>query len=351
MSKFLVRAPSNIALVKYMGKIDSSLNIPENASVSLTLNSLCTYVELAREPGKEKSIHWTPELPQVDAPMIPAQLSERGLKRLIRHAERVLDIAPQILRRFGITQFREESNFYLKSANTFPAASGIASSASSFAAITLAMTAAQAENPDRLQSAWQSEVAFRREVASLSRQGSGSSCRSFEGPFVHWEGERAEKVDSTPNFDLAHFVVLISKDEKSVSSSEAHLRVKSSPLWEGRIERANARAKKVVQAIQRGDLTALSKLAWSESWEMHSLFHTSEDPFSYWKPGSIEGLHWLAQYLSEAHPPIVTMDAGPNIHVIVRADERELWAKRLGEHFGLEQVLHDRPGTGAELLG
>jgi diphosphomevalonate decarboxylase len=92
---------------------------------------------------------------------------------------------------------------------------------------------------------------------------------------------------------------------------------------------------------------------------MHSLFHTCEDPFTYWKPGSIEGLQFLAPFVragatatvgsgnAGALPPIVTLDAGPNIHVIVAESQYAEWRERLHARFGARAVLEDRPGTGA----
>ena len=45
-NRILARAPSNIAIEKYMGKSDSERNLPANPSLSLTLTNLCTYVEI-----------------------------------------------------------------------------------------------------------------------------------------------------------------------------------------------------------------------------------------------------------------------------------------------------------------
>ena len=49
--------PSNIALIKYMGKTDSSVNLPTNPSISYTLNHLLTRVELTEIDSQD---HWLP---------------------------------------------------------------------------------------------------------------------------------------------------------------------------------------------------------------------------------------------------------------------------------------------------
>jgi diphosphomevalonate decarboxylase len=279
----------------------------------------------------------------------PPALSEAGRAKAICHAERVRERLPQLLGTVGLASDPGSFALEFRSANTFPEASGIASSASSFAAITLGTALAGAADSAAFAAAYDSHESgplLKHALAALSREGSGSSCRSFEGNFVAWEGEGARAVPSALGA-LAHFVVLISAEAKAVSSSDAHARVKSSPLWTGRVERATARFKRVADACARGDWHAVSRETARESWEMHSLFHTSETPFTYWKPGSLEALEWLA---AQAGEPIVTMDAGPNVHVIVPALQGDAWAARLEARFGADRVLRDRPGSGARIV-
>ena len=340
---FSARAPSNIALVKYMGKRDAALNIPENESVSLTLDSLCTHFELTCLDSKSSD-----RFRFKSEPSSP-KLSEEGLRRMIRHVERVETAAPPLLAEFGMTaasRLKEAASIELRSANTFPSASGIASSASSFAAITLATMLACARDSRAFSEEFARDPRLRRRLATISREGSGSSCRSFEGPFVHWKGVETTVVESSLP-ELSHFVILISSETKSVSSSEAHRRVKTSPLWVGRPERANERCAGILDALKSGDLHRIAHLAWAESWEMHSLFHTCAEPFTYWQAGTIEALRWLAPSLGNSEPPIVTMDAGPNIHMIVPRASRTEWRERLEKQFGPGALLEDRPGTGA----
>jgi diphosphomevalonate decarboxylase len=328
-----------------MGKRAGVLNIPENDSVSLTLDSLCTRFELSCVDSESSDrFHIKP------GPSSP-RLSEEGIRRMIRHVERVEIAVPPLFAEFGMkasSRLREAASIELRSANTFPVASGIASSASSFAAITLATALACAHDGRAFSEEFARVPLLRRRLAALSREGSGSSCRSFEGPFVHWKGEDTVVVESRLP-ELSHFVILVSSEVKTVSSSEAHRRVKSSPLWEGRPERANERCAGVLEALKSGDLHRIAHLAWAESWEMHSLFHTSAEPFTYWQAGTVDALRWLAPSLGNSEPPIVTMDAGPNIHVIVPRTAHAEWRERLERRFGSAALLEDRPGTGAVL--
>ncbi|MCB0367824.1 MAG: hypothetical protein KDD68_20640, partial [Bdellovibrionales bacterium] len=72
-------APSNIALIKYMGKISHEENRPSNASLSYSLNHLRTAVEIVAIDGKQDQ--WEP----LDNPEYPsrAQLSYRGMERFL----------------------------------------------------------------------------------------------------------------------------------------------------------------------------------------------------------------------------------------------------------------------------
>jgi mevalonate pyrophosphate decarboxylase len=83
---------------------------------------------------------------------------------------------------------------------------------------------------------------------------------------------------------------------------------------------------------------------------MHSLFHTSAQPFSYWQGGTMDALQWLSPLIRSEEPPIVTLDAGPNVHVIVPEKHRADWRSRLHGKFGTRVILEDAQGTGAELL-
>ena len=86
---------------------------------------------------------------------------------------------------------------------------------------------------------------------------------------------------------------------------------------------------------------------------MHSLFHTSDPPFTYFEPGTMGVLGFLAPFVEGEDPPIVTLDAGPNVHLFVNADQRSHWRAKLAGAFPgghTVKVLEDAPGTGAQVL-
>lgn len=354
MTQIIARAPSNIALIKYMGK-KAIGNLPENPSLSMTLSKLCTFAEVSVVESSKDIETWVPEQPALgkysesDLMFQVPVLKPEGIEKVLKHVRLLRAKCPEVFSPFQIKPRAGQFHYQLKTANTFPQASGIASSASAFAAVTLSVAGAMASDFSEFQKVYLENMSFRRALASLSRQGSGSSCRSFEGIFVEWDAEATRTVESKLS-ELAHFVLLISGASKAVSSSEAHVFVKTSRLWEGRVARVEARLAQLKEALIAGDLGRVALISWGEAWEMHSLFHTATFPFSYWEPGTVEALRFLGPFVNSDNPPIVTLDAGPNPHIIVRASDREEWRARLKERFPRFELLEDRAGMGAEVF-
>lgn len=351
--RVIARAPSNIALIKYMGKTDPILNLPENPSISMTLNRLCTYAEITiksdptENENRNYGVIWESSLPYSEMPpaaTVP-DLNEKGVTKVLRHVDTAKKFCASIFPKFGI-KLNQSGKWFLRTANTFPASSGIASSASSFAAITHAVAKASADDVAEFEKIWSNEPELRQEFSKLSRTGSGSSCRSFEGPWILWEEDRTTHL-STKMPEMAHFVMLVSTQSKAVSSSEAHQMVKTSPLWENRKSRVSERVTVLREALMSGNLKAISQVAWTEAWEMHSMFHTCERAFSYWQPGTMEVLQYLKPYMDKENSPIVTLDAGPNVHIIVPMVEKNNWVQKLRNQFPNIPFLQDSEGIGA----
>ena len=76
----LVSAPSNIALVKYMGKLPEGRNLPANPSVSMTLSELATRIELVPESGSE-GFRWAGLAPESAAGRFAAPEVSLPLKK------------------------------------------------------------------------------------------------------------------------------------------------------------------------------------------------------------------------------------------------------------------------------
>ncbi len=295
-----------------MGKTDPVLNLPCNASISYTLEHLRTYVRLKANP-QLKEDQWA-LLERAD--LRPMTLSEHGKNKFIRHLH------------FLKEKLNIKNYFEVESANNFPSDCGLASSASSFAALTLAV-AHWAKEVDRNSN---QEVLSVETLAFLSKKGSGSSCRSFFSPWAVWSLAEVKAIE-LPFKNLRHQVILCDEKSKLVSSSQAHQKVLSSELFLGRPERAEARFINLVSALKAKKWSESFDICWNEMWDMHVLFHTSKPPFMYMNGDSQKVLAQLLEFWQKnGDGPLVTMDAGSNIHLLYRTDQKEIY-DRLKAHF------------------
>ena len=299
----LTDQPSNIALIKYMGKENIEANVPANASLSYTLPHLKSFVRISI--SDTDSDVWQPLLIP-DQSLIAVNLSDKSKQRFLKH----LDFLKQS---FGVT-----AQFKIESANNFPADCGIASSASSFAALTKA--AIEMFQKMGVKQAFCSTG----DMAALSAKGSGSSCRSFFGPWVLWSGNSVRPLE-LPYENLYHQVVVVDSAKKSVSSSEAHKRDVSSANYQGRPMRAQDRLAHLLEAFRHQDWKLAFEISWDEFTDMHNLFETSEPGFSYLTKTSHEALQFAKGIWADHQSgPIATTDAGPNVHLLWRPEDKVL---------------------------
>lgn len=307
LRRWTADAPSNIALVKYMGKTENDptvKNRPTNNSLSYTLPHLRSVVQLEHDPSMT-STTWEPLTQFGEKQYAPLALSEKGIARFAAHLELMKN-------HFGF-----KGHFKIRSANGFPSDCGLASSASSFAALTKVAMIALSELTGKATPT----VA---EAADWSRKGSGSSCRSFFEPWSLWTPEHVGDIPQLNRYgDLIHQVIVVNETVKTVSSSEAHKRVTSSLLFAGRPNRADMRAMDFINALEKNQWEEAYQIAWAEFWDMHALFETSQPAFGYMTDGSLEVLRFVRDlWTREGHGPLVTMDAGPNVHLLYQNDER-----------------------------
>ncbi len=307
--------PSNIALIKYMGKgsalSEVGSNLPVNTSLSYTTPKFESYVEIEDSSGEDiwepltsekiENLYKTGVLKTDFLSRTPLTLNGQESEKFMRFFRALKGL------------YKSDRKYVVRSYNAFPASCGLASSASSFAALTMAAHRAFTgeERPTDLE-----------KLSRLSQKGSGSSCRSFFGPWSIWEKTGAKKA---PLFlELDHYVVIIEAEKKKVSSSDAHMRVATSDNFVGRPQRAEKRLEELLYCLEK-DWAKAYEICWNEFWDMHSLFETSRPSFGYMKPSSLKALEILRNFWEEeATGPLVTMDAGANIHLLFRKAEEDI---------------------------
>ena len=314
-------AHPNIALIKYWGDVDSCLHLPANGSISMNLAGLTTRTKVSFDPS----------LPQDQFTLNDVPTIGEALDRVGRLLNRVRQLA-------GITTFAR-----VESQNNFPADAGIASSASGFAALSLAASRAAGLKLNE------------KDLSRLARTGSGSACRSIPGGFVEWqagyidEDSYAYSIAPPEYWDLVDCIALVSREEKHISSSLGHSLAAASLLQAGRVADAPHRLNMCREAINRRDFGALADIVELDSNLMHAVMITSTPTLLYWLPGTVAIMHAVRGWRNEGIPVCYTIDAGPNVHVMCPGEQAEKITERLGQLPGVIQVLTARPGGAARL--
>ena len=336
MKTFVAEAPSNIALVKYWGKRDALRQWPANDSLSMTLEGARTETSAAAmADAAEDRVTFGGEL-----------LAETDPKR-----QRVVAHLDFLRTTVGAT-----SRLAIDTRNTFPAGSGIASSASGFAALTIAATAALTASDDF--SALAAAGFDRTALARLARLGSGSAARSIYGGYVHWQAgetgddQRVTQVLAQGDFDLGDVIAIVSAAEKPVSSSKAHAFAWSSPLFATRLSGVDERLTRVEAALRARDFSALGREAEAEALEMHAVIMTATPSVNYLAAATRDVLAWVREERAAGRfEAYFTLDAGPNVHILTRAADATRVANALRARFGgtLSDILIDRTGGGPKL--
>ena len=283
-----------------------------NSSLSYTLNHFVTKAQI-EESDEDR---WFPFEKDPFAPLNLYKSSreihfENSLSEAAQ--EKFLNFF-QFLKRF----FRISGKHIVRSQNNFPIASGVASSASSFSALTLAVYEMAKEKSPVKENLKEID---REILAQLSRSGSGSSCRSFFSPWTLWT-ESAVQAFESPWKKLHHQLLVVDTKEKQISSSSAHQLVETSPYFQGRKERAATRLQTLFSAFQKRDWKSCFQICYEEFIDMHSLFETAHPSFQYKTKGSEKILALVKSYWEKyKEGPLVTMDAGANVHLLYRPNQ------------------------------
>ena len=322
-------AHSNIALVKYWGKrpgVDPGLNLPAVGSLSMTLDALWTRTEVAPADADRFVLDG-----RTDA-------GEPG-RRVFAHLDRLWAAT-------GIPGGRPPCA--VTSENHLPTAAGLASSASGFAALTVAGAAAfELDAPPSTLSA-------------LARMGSGSAARSVFGGFVRLDrGERpdgsdcvARPVAGPDHWPLALVVVQTTRGSKPVGSTTGMERSRqTSPYYEPWVDTSPADLDAAEQALLARDLPALGAVVEHSCFKMHACMMASRPPLLYWNGATVEVVQAVWRARGDGLPGYATIDAGPHVKVLCAAETAEALADRLRPISGVEAVTVCAPGPDARVEG
>jgi diphosphomevalonate decarboxylase len=306
-------APSNIALLKYWGKVARREQIPVNSSLSYTLGGFRSFTKVTTLgrflPDGEKRV-----------PLYTNKLFLDGKNNENKIPEKMNRLVKSIL-----YPYAQEISLQIESYNNFPTACGIASSASGYAALVAAIA-----DLLQLQNHFtHAELSFW--LTEWARLGSGSATRStvicHEESFIKWETPPTNHTDgftltsnlkSHPKWrQLQHCVFILDNNEKETSSSDGHKYADTSPFQLIRVAGIPARMKMMEKALLEFDFEAVQFLSEEDAYSMHAVMQTGNPKACYLNEKVAKVISLFIE-LRNSHETKAfwTLDAGPNIHIL-----------------------------------
>src|SRR5699024_11133831 len=317
-------AHANIALIKYWGKRSLSRNLPAVGSISMTVDSLKTETEVSFEDTLEQD-HFELNGKKVKG---PARERVSSFLDLIRPTER-------------------ETYAEVVSTNNFPTGAGLASSASGFAALTLAASRAAGQHLKK------------KDLSRVARQGSGSAARSVYGGLVEMKrgatpdgkGDYAETLADEDYWDLRLVVVLTAEDGKEVGSTQGMIHAaETSPFYSKWIDEQPADLEAMRQAIVQKNFEKLGELTERSCFKMHGLMMAAQPSLLYWNPTTVMVVQKVRELRSQGIPAYITMDAGPQVKILCLPAWIDNIKQALSTINSIKKLWICKPGPAAEII-
>lgn len=315
-------AHPNIAFIKYWGNRDQDLRLPCNSSLSMNLSGLETHTTVRFDPALQQD-HFV-----LSGEVISGQALDR-VSHFLNHVRSLAD---------------KNIHAHVESQNNFPAGAGIASSASAFAALAVAASHAIGLMLEE------------KDLSRLARRGSGSASRSIPTGFVEWQAGTSDadsfafSIAPADHWNLVDLVCVLDSSHKSVGSTGGHALADTSPLQSVRLAHVQERIEMCRSAILAKDFEQFAQVVEEDSNLMHAVMRTTKPSLHYWLPETEVILWNVLTWRKEGIPACCTVDAGPNVHVLVPAEYAVAMKTRLSELPGVQKIFKAGPGPGASLI-
>ncbi len=319
-----VVAHANIAFSKYWGKRAYPGNYPAVPSLSLTLDAMTTTTTVTFGAADEADR------------LVIGSVEETG-----RPLERAVELLDRVRAAAG-TKARAR----VTSSNDFPTASGLASSASGFAALALAAVSAAGLD-------WTMD-----RVSDLARRSSASAARSLFGGFVELEAGPEDATDAPLGartlvppgaVDWRLLVVALGDSKKDVSSSDGMVRTARDsayyPAWLALAPGVHAELR---AALLSADFDAFGALTEKSALAMHASAFAAG--VIYFQRTTLDVLAAVRALRAEGTAVYATMDAGPHVKVLVRPADVPKTIARLRDIPGVGRLFEARGAEGARLI-
>lgn len=313
-------APSNIAFTKYWGKKDEVLRLPENGSIAMCLSNLLTSTTVEFSEKFKK-----------DTVVINGEVEEGEENRVIKHLDRVRKLANIDLKAKVVSN------------NNFPTGTGLSSSASGFAALSLAASKAAGLNLSE------------KELSILARQGSGSACRSIPDGIVEWvDGDTSETSYAKTIFPVNHWklidlVAVVNEGRKEISTTKGMGEARSSIFMPVRV--ANMRAKNTLlkKLIKERNFREFGELIEAEALEFHSVVLTQKPSIIYWTPSTVKLMKLVQKWRKEGLEVYFTINTGQDVHLICQQKDLNKVNSKLKDIDEVREIIANKPGIGVRL--
>ncbi|KAA2272639.1 diphosphomevalonate decarboxylase [Staphylococcus haemolyticus] len=319
------RAHTNIALIKYWGKADEALIIPMNNSLSVTLDRFYTETRVT-----------------FDETLTEDQLILNGEAVNAKESAKIQRYMEMIRKEAGISEYA-----LIESENFVPTAAGLASSASAYAALAGACNEAlQLGLSDK-------------DLSRLARRGSGSASRSIYGGFAEWEkghddessfAHRVE-ADGWENELAMVFVVINNKSKKVSSRSGMSLTRDTSRFYQYWLDNVEPDLKETKEAIAQKDFKRMGEVIEANGLRMHATNLGAQPPFTYLVPESYDAMRIVHECREAGLPCYFTMDAGPNVKVLIEKKNQQAIVDKFLQEFDQSQIItSDITQSGVEII-
>ncbi len=344
------RSPSNIAIIKYWGKKQNQ--IPQNPSLSFTLNECFTETTISLVPKETKS----------DELQLQFYFDK---KENIAFRLRLLNFFSSIQKDF---KFLKDYGLVIHSANSFPHSSGIASSASSYSALAAALCDLEVQLKTGKKTSGKvlvEDKKWLKRASVFSRLGSGSACRSLF-PYASVWGKSDAVKGSDDEFAIGYeqglhkefktirdSILIASSNEKKVSSRVGHSLMKGNPYANARYKQAHKNLAELTVALKKGDWEHFGAIAENEAMTLHALMMCSNPSFILMNAHTMSMIESIRNFRESSKVPVYfTLDAGPNVHLLYPS----AFQKKVLEFADFElsglcedgRMIHDYAGKGAQ---
>jgi len=313
------RAYANIALCKYWGKLPGRGNFPATPSISLALDKLVTDTIVTALPqGPDRFILDHKKADQKSLAKLSAYLDLWRSRKFVR------------------------GYFKIESENSFPTGAGLASSASGYAALTLAL------------SGFAHKKISISQLSRLSRQGSGSSARSVTGglsKLPSGKNPSSQLIRSPEDIPWGMVVAVVDCGKKEVGSTQGmEFSRTNSPYYKSWLMQAAKDYRSMLAAIRTMDFTRIGEICESNTLAMHACMIATRPSLIYWNEVTVFLISMAAMMRKKGLEAYCSIDAGPHVAFLTKREDFLKVKRRISKVFGVKSALVCYPAGDAKII-